>query len=104
VIAALGWCAATLAFEAGMGLRSRCLLWPAGPMQWELLATPGKPPETFAMDSGTAKKLLADAVSAAERTGLLWQKERITLKPSVELIKLVRLSQEQAIKHGPEED
>jgi CRISPR-associated protein Csb1 len=104
VLAALGLCAATLAFEAGMGLRSRCLLWPDGPMQWDLLAMPGKPPEGFTLDSAAAKKLLADAVSAAEQTGLIWQKQRIKLKPSAELVKLVRLSQEQAVKQGTEED
>jgi len=102
VLAALGLCAATLAFEAGMGLRSRCLLWPDSPMQWELLAAPGKPPEGFTLDSAVAKKLLADAVSAAEQTGLVWQKERIMLKPSAELVKLVRLSQEQQVKQGGE--
>src|SRR5690606_38602160 len=37
VLAALGLCAATLAFEAGLALRSRCLLWPDGPMVWQLL-------------------------------------------------------------------
>ncbi len=50
-------------------------------MEWELLATPGKRPETFTLDGAAAKQLLADAVSAAEDTGLVWQKERITLKP-----------------------
>jgi CRISPR-associated protein Csb1 len=104
VLAALGLCAATLAFEAGIGLRSRCLLWPDSPMQWDLLATPGKPPESFTLDNSTAKKLLADAVSAAEQKGLVCQKERITLKPSSELVKLVRLSQEQAVKQGAEEE
>ena len=104
VLAALGLCAATLAFEAGMGLRSRCLLWPDSPMQWELLAIPGKPPETLSLDGATARKLLADAVSAAEQGGLVWQKERITLKPSAELVRLVRLSQEQTVKQGAEEE
>jgi len=104
VLAALGLCAATLAFETGMGLRSRCLLWPDGPMEWELLATPGEPPETFTLDSAHAKGLLAGAVAAAERAGLVWHKERITLKPSAELAKLVRLSQEQAVKQAAEED
>jgi len=104
VLAALGLCAATLAFEAGMGLRSRCLLWPDNPMQWELLAAPGRPPESFTLDSAAARKLLADAVAAAEQAGLVWQKEAITLKPSAELVKLVRLSQEQAVKQGAEEE
>ena len=104
VLAALGLCAATLAFEAGIALRSRCLLWPDSSMQWDLLAVPGTPPESFTLDSGTAKTLLTDAVSAAEQTGLVWQKERITLKPSSELIKLVHFSQQQAIKQGTEQE
>lgn len=104
VLAALALCAATLAFEPGMGLRSRCLLWPEAPMQWDLLATPGKPPESFALNSAAAKKLLADAITAAEQAGLVWQKKRITLTPSAELVKLVRLSQEQAVKQGSEEN
>jgi CRISPR-associated protein Csb1 len=102
VLAALALCAATLAFESGMGLRSRCLLWPDSPMRWDLLATPGKLPESFALDRAAAKKLLADAITAAEHAGLFWQKERVTLKPSAELVKLVRLSQEQ-VKQGAEE-
>lgn len=104
VLAALALCAATLAFDAGMGLRSRCLLWPDSPMRWDLLASPGKPPETFVLDGSAAKKLLAEAIAAAEQAGLIWQKERVTLKPSAELVKLVRLSQEQAVKQGTEED
>jgi CRISPR-associated protein Csb1 len=103
VLAALGLCAATLAFESGMGLRSRCLLWPDGPMEWELLATPGKKPERFVVNSDVARSLLAGAVAAAEKAGLTWQKEAVALKPSAELAKLVRLSQEQAMKQGPEE-
>ena len=104
VLAALGLCAATLAFEAGMGLRSRCLLWPEAPMEWDLLAAPGKPPERFTLDSATAKALLADAASAAEKAGLTWQNEPVSLKPSAELVKLVRLSQQQAVKQGAEEE
>ncbi len=103
VLAALGLCAAALAFESGMGLRSRCLLWPEEPMQWDLLEKPGDPPKPFALDSGAAKKILAEAISAAEQTGLVWQRERVTLKPSAELVELVRLSQEQA-KKGAEDE
>jgi CRISPR-associated protein Csb1 len=103
VLAALGLCAATLAFESGMGLRSRCLLWPDSVMEWELLATPGQEPERFVLDSAGAKALLAEAISAAEATGLTWQKKRVRLTPSAELVKLVRLSQEQAIGQVPED-
>ena len=73
-------------------------------MEWELLATPGEPPEAFTLDGAQAKRLLGDAVAAAEQAGLVWHTERITLKPSAELVKLVRLSQEQAVKQGAEED
>jgi CRISPR-associated protein Csb1 len=104
VLAALGLCAATLAFEPGMGLRSRCLLWPDGPMHWELLAQPGEVPKAFALDAAGAKKLLADAVAAAVKSGLAWQTEPLALKPSKELLKLVRLSQEQAVKQGTAEE
>ena len=104
VLAALGLCAATLAFESGMGLRSRCLLWPDGPLQWELLAKPGEAPNRFLLDVAGAKKLLADAVAAAERSGLTWQTKPLVLKPSTQLLKLVRLSQEQAVKQGAPEE
>lgn len=103
VLAALGLCAATLAFESGMGLRSRCLLWPEGPMEWELLAKPGETPQRFTLDSKAARKLLADAVSAAEKAGLNWRTEPLPLQPSKELLKLVRLSQQQAVKAGGDE-
>lgn len=103
VLAAVGLCAATLAFESGMGLRSRCLLWPDDPMRWELLAKPGHVPSPFTLDAGAAKKLLTDAVAAAKKAGLTWRTEPLTLKPSNELVNLVRLSQEQAVKQGAEE-
>jgi len=98
VLAALGLCAATLAFESGMGLRSRCLLWPEGPMEWELLAKPGEAPQRLTLDSKGALALLAEAVAAAEKAGLEWRSEPLTLQPSKELLKLVRLSQQQAVK------
>lgn len=104
VLAALGLCAATLAFDAGMGLRSRCLLWPDGPMHWDLLAKPGEPPQSFGVDAAGAKKLLADAVAAAEQAGLAWRKKPLELKPSRELLRLVRLSQLQAVTEGTTEE
>lgn len=103
-LAALGLCAATLAFESGLGLRSRCLLWPDAAMHWELLAKPGEPPKSFTLDSDTAIKLLDDAVAAAEKAGLTWEKKPLSLKPSEELVKLVRLSQEQAVAKGTTEE
>ncbi len=98
VLAALGITAATLAFEAGMGLRSRCLLWPDGPMTWELLDTPGDPPKRFEVSGDEAVKLLNAAVSAATMANLPWPIDPITLKPSDALIELVRRSQLEATK------
>jgi CRISPR-associated protein Csb1 len=104
VIIALGLCAATLAFETGMGLRSRCLLWPDAPMIWELLSKPGEPPQPFALDAASAKKLLADAAQAAEESGLNWNKSPLELKPSKQLVELVKSSQQLAIKEGTAEE
>jgi hypothetical protein len=66
VLAALGLCAAALAGEKGFDLRSRCLLWPSGPMDWELLEEPGKPPARMTLKADAAIALLKDAVAAAE--------------------------------------
>jgi CRISPR-associated protein Csb1 len=100
VLAALGLYAATSAFESGMGLRSRCLLWPDSAMNWELLEKPGEIPVRYILDAATARELLTDAIATAERAGLSWKREPVVLKPSNELLKLVRLSQEQAVKEG----
>lgn len=102
-LGALGLCAATLAFEAGMGLRSRCLLWPDGEMQWELLDRPGVEPKRFSLTGDQAIRLLAEAVAAAKAAKLPWQEAPITLKPSPELLKLVRLSQLEFTKEGADE-
>jgi CRISPR-associated protein Csb1 len=102
VLAALGLCGATLAFEAGMGLRSRCLLWPDDQMQWELLDNPGSTPDRFTLTGDQACGLLTSAVIAATKANLNWSDKPVTLKPSPQLVKLVRLSQEKAISEAPE--
>jgi CRISPR-associated protein Csb1 len=99
-LAALGLAAATLAFEAGTDLRSRCLLWPDGPMVWELLDRPGKEPKKFSLAGDGAVELLKDAVEAARKVRLPWPKEPLVLKPSQELVKLVRSSQLEAAKES----
>jgi CRISPR-associated protein Csb1 len=103
VLAALGLCAATLSADKGLDLRSRCLLWPDGPMQWELLAKPGETPQMFTLNSDNAITLLNDAVAHAAKLGMTWHDKRITLKPSKSLVDLVRRSQEQAVKGEAEE-
>ena len=100
VLAALGLCAWTLAFESGMGLRSRCLLWPETASEWELLDKPGQEPQRFSLDRASALQLVQEAVAASKAAGLNWMEETLTLKPSKELAKLVRISQELAVKEG----
>lgn len=102
VLAALGLAAATLAFESGAGLRSRCLLWPAGPMEWELLDRPGVPPARFALSGDAAVAMLQGAVAKARAIGLPWPEEPLRLSPSKRLVKLVRLSQQKTVREGGE--
>ncbi|MFN2470228.1 MAG: type I-U CRISPR-associated RAMP protein Csb1/Cas7u [Gaiellaceae bacterium] len=103
VLAALGLCAATLAFETGTDLRSRCLLWPDGPMRWELLDRPGATPASYSLTSDAALQLLNATVDAATAVGLPWPTAPVQLKPSAELVELVRLSQLEATKEEPEQ-
>lgn len=101
-LAALGLCAGVLASEAHTSLRSRCHLWPVAERQWELLESPGKAPRKFGMNGDQAIALLNEAISAAQQAGLPWMQEKLTLKPSPELIELVRQSQEMAAKEKGE--
>lgn len=98
VLAALALTAATLAAESGFDLRSRCLLWPEDVMKWELLEKPGQKPVEVSLTSEQAIKLLSDAVAAAEKQGLVWQKEPVKLTPSPNLVALLKKSQEIAAK------
>ena len=98
VLAALGLCAATLAFEFGVGLRSRSLLWPEGQMVWELLERPGSAPRIFELDGEQSVALLNEAIGAAKDAGLPWREDPVVLKPSNKLLELVRLSQLQETK------
>lgn len=97
VLAALGLCAATLAFESGMGLRSRCSLWPEDAPKWELLDKPGQKPQRFSLNRYSALQLVRDAYTASKDAGLDWREETLTLKPSKKLVDLVRKSQELAV-------
>jgi CRISPR-associated protein Csb1 len=94
VLAALAFTAAALAAESGFDLRSRCLLWPTAVMKWELLETPGKAPTEFTITAKDAIKLLEEAVAAAEKLGLVWQKEPVKLTPSPNLVALLKRSQD----------
>ena len=102
VIAALGLCAAALADEAGLDLRSRCLLYPDADPTWELLDRPAG--GEFTVSADQAVELLSAAVAEARATGLPWRDEPLRLTPSESLVKLVvksqRLSAEQTEEGG----
>lgn len=98
VLAALGLCAAALADEAGLDLRSRCLLYPETGLEWELLdrGADGR----FVLPATEALALLNDAVAAAKDTGLRWPAEPLVLTPSDDQVKLVVSSQALAAREG----
>lgn len=98
VLAALGLTAATLAFESGLALRSRCLIWPEEPMTWELLETPGVEPKKFTLGSAEAVSLLNAAIAAAKIAQLNWLDTGVDLVPQPKLAELIRLSQLEATK------
>src|SRR5690606_18096705 len=100
LLAALGLCSASLAFGAGMGLRSRCVLFPEAPMTWDLLDVPGQKPKQFTLDRDTAIALLNEAAAAAKKVELPWNTQPIELTPSKELVKLVKQSQELATRES----
>lgn len=101
-LAALALCAATLAMERGLDLRSRCLLWPEGPVYWELLDVPGAPPTRYKLDGESAIGLLRAAAHAAGKEGLTWRGS-LQLDASAPLVDLVRRSQELAVQETAEE-
>lgn len=102
-LAALGLCAATIAAESGLDLRSRCLLWPTETMEWELLVKPGKPGDKSELTSEAAIELLKNAIDAAKKSTLPWRATPLKLRPSDDLVKLVVKSQQLAIQSGGEE-
>lgn len=101
VLAALGLYAAALADEAGLDLRSRCLLYPEADLTWELLDRNNGGSFTLTVDA--AKEIVDQAVMEAKAAGLPWNEEPVVLTPSEQLVKLVVKSQRLAAKQGGDE-
>lgn len=102
VIAALGLVAAALADEAGLDLRSRCLLYPEADLDWELLDRSGG--GSFALPPERAIEIYNDAVEEAKKAGLPWRDEPLKLQPSEPLVKLVVKSQNLAAQQVADEE
>ncbi len=92
-LAALALFAAALVRERGADLRSRCLLYPTAPAVWELLARPGEEPSKFDFPGKHALAVYQQAVDEARDAGLPWLEQELVLKPSHQLLALVRQSQ-----------
>lgn len=90
-LAALGICAAVLAFDIGFDLRSRCVLVPTGDLEFELVGRGGAR-TGFSISRDEAIALLAEAATAAERAGIGWRTDELTLEPTAQLTELLRRS------------
>ena len=99
-LAAQALFAATLVREQGADLRSRCLLHATAPVVWRLLDRPGDEPRQFDFSSGQAREVYQQAVQEARDAGLPWLEQEMVLKPSRQLLALVRQSQLLAAETG----
>jgi CRISPR-associated protein Csb1 len=91
-LAALGLLGATLSIEAGYDLRSRCILHAKNAVTWYLLGKPGDPDTPFTLDKTCAIKLYNEALAALQQAKLPIQLEEVILKPSDDLVTLVKES------------
>ncbi len=96
VLASLALCAGSLSAEQGCDLRSRCLLRPTTTSAWEVLDDPNADPLRFALPASTAISIYKEAVKEAKDTGLPFMEKELMLRPTPQLIELVRKSQELA--------
>jgi len=101
-LAAMALFAGTRVREDGCDLRSRCQLHATSPPGWQFLGRPGDAPLDIESDSDTAAQVYSEAVAAARAAGLPWMDEELVMKPSGQLLELVRRSQQLAAEHGEE--
>ena len=66
---------------------------PTAPAVWELLDRPGDQPQKFELPSEQGREVYRQAVQEAQQAGLPWLEREMALKPSRQLIALVRESQ-----------
>ncbi len=90
-VAALGICAAILAFDIGFDLRSRCVLVPTDNLGFELVG-PGGARTPFSLTRAEAITLLRDAAKAAAAAGIGWRGDELTLQPTPHLTELLKRS------------
>jgi CRISPR-associated protein Csb1 len=99
-LAALGLAAATLAFEEGFDLRSRCVLVADGPITFELV----KRDNTIVpweLNSADAIKLVEECADRASAAGLPWRDGELLLRPADRLVELIKRSQDITVVSEP---
>jgi CRISPR-associated protein Csb1 len=101
-LAALGLLGAVLACEAGYDLRSRCILRAKDAVTWSLLGKPGEEDQAYTLDKGAALTLYSEALKGVEKAGLPIALDEIILKPSDDLVTLVKKSLELAAAEAGE--
>jgi CRISPR-associated protein Csb1 len=101
-LAALGLLGATLAVEAGYDLRSRCILRAKDAVTWNLLGKPGDADTAFTLDKAAALKLYKYALTAVKDAKLPIHLDEILLKPTADLVTLVKRSMEIAAAESGE--
>lgn len=95
-LAALGLLGATLAIESGYDLRSRCVLRAKDAIKWSLLGRPGDADQEFDLSREAVIDLYRKSLAAAEKAGFPIEKKEVVLKPSDDLVTLVKKSMELA--------
>lgn len=92
VLACLGLYGLTCCMEYGYDLRSRCLLVPEEPAQFELVGASLREITPLDISADMARELLIQALKVAADNGLEWAEEPIELTPSQQLLDLVNES------------
>jgi CRISPR-associated protein Csb1 len=91
VLAALGLCGAISTVTRDFDLRSRCLLVPEGPAEWEMIGNDGSS-TPFNLSFEDACELTRYSIEAAKSKGLPWHDEGVMLTPNSQLVELVNRS------------
>jgi CRISPR-associated protein Csb1 len=99
-LAALGLAAATLAFEEGFDLRSRCVLVADGPISFELVKRDNTT-IPWELSSADAIKLVEECADRASAAGLPWRDGELLLRPADRLVELIKRSQDITVVSEP---
>jgi CRISPR-associated protein Csb1 len=103
-IAAIGIAGTVLSYEAGYDLRSRCVLTPSAPLEFELINRGSATGDRYQVTRQQAIDLVHDAAQASSKAGLTWRAEPLQLTPSPKLVELVKRSKDLSVAGSGEVD